>query len=171
MGYTKEQREANRLDRLSREQESREADEIHESYDDWGSDYLLDTSKIPARPGYVQRWIRTGMKGEDDRANVFKKMNKGWKPRLLNTVPKAQQVLKQDFNGDEVIGIHGMILMERPDRLHERQSNEVKRLADLQMEAVKSDLFKVHERGDGFSRPEFSNNSRVKRGRSALIDD
>lgn len=172
-GLTREQRAAKaaELDRVSREQELREADEIHESYDNWDNDYLLDTSSIPARPGYVQRWVRTGIKGDVDRANVFKKMNRGWKPRPLSSVPKAQRILRMDFEGDEVIGIHGMVLMEMPEQLYNRQAQRVKNATNLQMSAVRNDLFKVHERDSGFSQPEFHNDTQVRRGRPAPIDD
>jgi RNase P/RNase MRP subunit p29 len=172
MTYTREQREAKQalLDqRESREQETRIAEEIHESYPDWDSDLLLDTSRIPARPGYVQRWVRTGVKGEIDRGNVFKKMNKGWKPRLLSTVPKAQRILRMDFEGDEVIGIHGMVLMEMPEELFNRIAARNKSASELQMAAVKNDLFKL--RDSGFSRPEFQNETKVQMGRPAPIDD
>lgn len=170
MSYTKEQREANAA-RASRDQELREADKIHESYDNWDNDYLLDTTHIPARPGYVQRWVRTDIKGETDRANVFKKMNRGWKPRPLDTVPKAQRILRMDFEGDEVIGIHGMVLMEIPESIFDKQSKRVKDATNVQMSSVKNSLFNVHDEGSGFSRPEFYNDTKVRRGRVAVVDD
>jgi len=172
-GLTREQRAAKaaEAERLSREQELRVADEVHESYDNWDNDYLLDTTHIPAREGYVQRWIRSGIKGEIDKANIFKKMNRGWRPRPVDTVPKAQQILRMDFEGDQVIGIHGSILMEMPEALFNRQSQRVKDATQHQMSAVKNDLFKIHERDSGFSRPEFSNQTKVRRGRIAQVDD
>lgn len=43
----------------------------------------------PARPGFVQRWIRVGVKGEDDPTNVAHKMREGWKPRPAESVPAS----------------------------------------------------------------------------------
>lgn len=169
-GLTREQR-AEKMDRVSREQELREAEPIHDQYDSWDNDLLLSTEMIPARPGFVQRWVRTTVKGADDQSNVFKKFNKGWKPRLLDTVPKGQFVMNQDFQGQQVIGIHGMILMERPKHIHERQKEQVKEATSLQMKAVENDMYKVHDPSSGFGRPEFSNTSKVSRGRVAPIDD
>ena len=165
---TKEQR----LERESREHELREADPIHEEYEgNWDSDSLLDTTNIPARQGYVQRWVRTSIKGMEDQSNVFKKVNKGWKPRALSTIPKGQYVMRVDFNGVDVVGIHGMILMERPQALHDKQAKARQELNDLQMSAVKQNLYKVHDSSSGFSRPVMDERTSVSRGRIAPIDD
>jgi len=174
MSYTKEQRaaKAELLERQSREHESREADDIHEEYPEaYYSDYLLDTTNIPARPGFVQRWVRSTVRGEVDRSNVFKKMNRGWKPRMIDTIPKAQRILRMDFEGDQVVGIHGSILMEIPKALFDRQSQAVKSATQLQMDAVKNDLYRVHERDSGLSRPEFNNQSFVRKRGAITIDD
>lgn len=169
-GLTREQRAAKmETERLSREQELRVADPVHEEYDAWDSDMLLDTKNIPARSGFVQRWVRTSVHGIDDQSNVFKKMNKGWKPRERSSVPKGQFVPHIDFEGLDVIGIRGMILMERPEALHERQRKQVREATELQMSAVKNDLYKMKERGANVS--EFTERTKVSRGRIAPIDD
>jgi hypothetical protein len=156
--------------RLSREQEQRAAEPVHENYDDY-DDALLSTDKIPARDGYVQRWIRTHVKGVEDQSNVFKKINKGWKPRLRSTVPQGQFVMHLDFNGQDVIGIHGNILMEMPKALFDRQSKSVRERNDLQMSAVKNDLMKVHDPASGMTAPQLEIKSEVTRGRKAIVDD
>lgn len=170
-GLTREQRAEKMDNRISREQELREADPIHEEYESWDSELLLDTRNIPARPGYVQRWVRRSINGTEDQSNVFKKMNKGWKPRQRSTVPKGQYVMHTDFEGEDVIGIREMILMERPEALQERQRRQVREATDLQMNAVKNDLYKVHDPSSGMTRPEFSEKTKVSRGRIAPIDD
>ena len=163
-----------REQRVSREQELRSAE--HDEYADWDNDSLLDTKNIPARTGFVQRWVRTSVKGEEDQANVFKKMNKGWKPRSLDSIPKGQFVMNVDFQGVNVVGIHGMILMERPIALHERQRKSVEEENRLQQMAVKHNLYKDYQ-GDSQARgyitnPEYNEQSRVTKGRiTPIIDD
>jgi hypothetical protein len=78
-GLTKEQRATRMTDdsRLPREQELRASEPIHEEYGSWDDDSMLSTRNIPPRDGYVQRWVRTLVKGQEDQANVFKKYNKG----------------------------------------------------------------------------------------------
>lgn len=158
--------------RESRTQESREAVELHEQYNDsWESPALLSTDNIPARAGFVQRWVRTKTRGEDDQNNVFRKINQGWKPRALDTVPKGQFVPNIDFNGLNVIGIHGMILMERPAQQHKRHAEYNRQQAQNQMIAVKENMFKVHKAGDGMTRPQMRTESEVSRGRLVDPDD
>lgn len=153
----------------SREQESREAEEVHESYNDnWESPALLDTHNIPAKAGFTQRWVRTKVKGEDDQNNVFRKINQGWKPRPLSTVKKGQFIPNIDFQGTDVIGIHGMILMERPLKQHEAQAEYNRKAAENQMSAVKENMFNVHESGKGMRQPSMKSSTEVSRGR---VDD
>lgn len=148
--------------RNSRTQDSRQGEEIHEEYsDNWESPSLLDTKNIPAREGMVQRWVRTKLRNEDDQNNVFRKINQGWKPRAQDSVPKGQFVPHIDFQGTNVIGIHGMILMERPIKQHQKQAAYNKKVTQDQMKSVTQDMHKVHEEGDGFTRPEMTSSSRV----------
>lgn len=158
--------------RQARAQSTREAEPVHEPMQEWDSPALLDTKNIPARAGFVQRWVRTKVKGDDDQNNVFRKINQGWKPRLLSSVEKGQFVPNIDFQGTDVIGIHGMILMERPLEQHERQAEYNRVQTQHQMLAVTQDMHRVHEPGSGFSAPEFvENRQRVTKGRLAVADD
>lgn len=157
--------------RISREQDLRAADPIHEEYPEWDNDSLLDTRNIPPREGYVQRWVRTSVKGDEDQSNVFKKINKGWRPRPKDSVPKGQFVMSVDFEGVNVIGIKGMILMERPIALHERQRRSIDEANRLQMSAVKNEFYKVNERESNMVRTEFEESTKTSRGRIASIDD
>ena len=157
-------------DRSSREQESREAEPAHEAYaDQWENPQILDTTNIPERPGYVQRWVRTKLRSEDDQTNVFKKINQGWKPRAMDSVPKGAYIPHIDFNGTDVIGIHGMILMERPIQQHERHAEHNRKTTQAQMAAVTHDVHKVHEIGSGLTRPEINVRSSVSTG--ITVDD
>jgi len=157
--------------RTSRAQEVRAADPVHDEYIDWDNDSLLDTSKIPAREGYVQRWVRTSVKGEEDQSNVFKKMNKGWRPRLLDTVPQGQFCVRIDFQGSDVVGLRGMILMERPIALHKKEKAAVEDATRLQMGSVKNNMYQVHDPASGITRPEFNERTQVSTGRPAIVDD
>lgn len=155
----------------TRVQETREATPVHDEFPqiDFEGSSLLDTRNIPPRPGFVQRWIRTKIRGEDDQSNVAMKMNYGWRPRLLDTIPKGIYVPKVDFNGINVVGIHGMILVERPAALHEKEAAYIRKQIDNQMAGVKNNMFNVHQEGHGFSRPSMQDKSVVTKGR--LIDD
>lgn len=163
------------LDRkkTSREQELHSADPVHDEYANWDNDLLLDTKDIPPRDGYVQRWVRTHIKGVEDQGNIFKSFNKGWRPRQLSSVPKGQYVMHVTFQDAEVIGIHGMILMERPLYIQQRAKEAVQEATDMQMRSVRNDLYKVHDERDQISRPDFEVKSEVSkgRGRAPTVDD
>ena len=168
---TKEQRQQN-LERGSRAQEARVADPVHEYWDDNVSDSALDTSRIPPREGYVQRWVRVRLKGQEDQSNAYRRYNKGWKPRLKSSVPEGQFVMSTNFNGLDVIGTPSMVLMERPKEFEDRQRRANEQATQMQMAAVKQTMYKQYSPGSGMSRPEFEKeNSRVTRGRAAEIDD
>jgi len=159
--------------RRSRAQESRAAEPVHESYDDvdWEPKGLLDTTHIPARPGYVQRWVRTEINGQPDPNNVGRRINQGWRPRMADSVPQGSFVPTVVHQGSNVVGIIGMILMERPEAMHNQHRAHIRAMTDAQDQAVNQNLFRVHERNSGFGRPTVDAKSRVSQGRIAPIAD
>ena len=161
--------------RLSREQEQTAFELVHEEYADaYDEDAdMLSTRRLPARPGYTQRWVRTDLKGQPDQSNVYRKFNNGWRPRLASTVPEGAPILSINFQGAEVVGYHGLILMERKIESHMRQRIQNMRMTELQMEAVKNNMFKIHEPGRGLTRPVMDVSSKVStgRGREPVIDE
>ena len=157
-------------ERNSRDEELRKAEDIHEEYgDDWEPPGLLDAP--PPRPGFVQRWVRTRLGGSDDASNVGKKFNQGWRPRAASSIPKDSYYATTKRDGKDVIGMEGVILMERPEKLHQAHARRNKQMADAQLQAADQDLFRVHTPGQGFSRPEKSSHSRVVKGRPVQVAD
>jgi hypothetical protein len=168
-----EQRQEPAPERLSREQESRASERVHERYDDvWEPGGLLTTEQFPARPGFVQRWVRTHIHGVDDPSNVMRKMNERWRPRMADTVPADCNVPTIDYRGKSVIGIHGTILMERRIEDHNAHQKHHRELVKAQMRSQKENLFSIHRPGEAFGAPHYEENtSRVERGRGAIMDD
>ena len=164
------------LDRVSREQESREVDEGYDVYDDdFLDDDMLSMKNIPARPGFQRRWIRTHSLGEQDQMNLFKKHNSGWRPVMLDSIAKGKYVMSVEFGGHTVIGIKGVVLMERPEQLHVRAKVKVLSNVNRQMEAVNYNMFNTVEKSNRMEKPpEVSlNKEATAGGREArsLIDD
>ena len=158
-------------DRIPRKQTSRIANPIHEPYDtNWEQKGMLDTSNIPAKEGMVQRWVRTiGEGGRPDLNNVYNKKNQGWNVRPCSDVEKGKMIPHVDFQGQDVIGIHGQILMERPIGQHKSQRDYLRKQTDLQIQGVKQSLYREQGRGD--ENPRFNGSSAVSRGRVAQADE
>ena len=154
--------------KTSRASESRAADEgnnIRDNFDDFDfTPSNLDTRNIPPREGYVQRWVRTKTGSEDDSSNVFKSTNVGWKPRLAETVQQGSMVPTVNYNGDNVIGLHDTILMERPKELDDKHKAYYKKLSDDQLSSVYNDLHKVHDKSSGMGAPRINSTSKVSTG-------
>lgn len=156
----------------------REVESVHEDdeIDFSAPQFLLNNDLLrEPRPGYAQRWVRTTFAtGDPDHANMMRKYNQGWRPRRADTVPNGHAVptITEERYGGEVIGIQGCILMERPLKLHQAHARANRDAARDLDEAVKHDLFKVHEPGQtGFGAPQRSGKTTVTRGRPAEIAD
>lgn len=160
-------------DRRSRTRDSRDADEIHETYEDeWSPSSVLDAKNFPPRPGFVQRWVRTKINGVDDPRNVIKRMNEQYRPRMADTVPSgkfAPTINLRQFG--DVIGQDGIVLMERPEKVHQRHAAHNRELANRQMEAVNGILQRGQEPGKGFGPVSMDSRSEVSKGRPAPVAD
>jgi hypothetical protein len=108
---------------------------------DWAPPANL--SAPPPRPGMTQRWIRTGIQGDEDRTNIAKALSEGWKPRHPETVPEGliQPTIEHGrFAG--AIGTHNMVLMEMPTaRVNQRKAYYDAKTQRMN-EAVENDLLK-----------------------------
>ena len=156
-------------ERHSRDQEVR-SEAVHEEYDDiWEEPLLLDATHIIPRVNMDQRWMRTVIDGVPDESNIARYLNKGWKPRQADTVLQGSMVPTVEFNGDNIIGVHDTILMERPKTIDDKHKAYERKLADSQMQAVESDMLKVHDSSSGMGRPMSSNKSSTSTGRVAPI--
>lgn len=158
--------------RTSRNHETRASTPVHEIYtDEWQEPFNLDTSRIPPRDGYVQRWIRTQIRGEDDVKNIISSQREGWEPRTLDSIPQGMLVPKTDFNEMQVVGMKSAILMERPEELRDRHRNYIQAKTDRQMVAVRANLMKGHRPGHGFERPVMKVSSQTIGGAPMIDDD
>lgn len=98
----------------------------------------------PARPGYVQRWVRVSIRAEDDVTNVSQSFQEGWQPRRADTVPAkftAPTISHGKYAG--VVGVHGLILCEMPVKRNAERNAYYRNLATQQTQGVAHDLEKI----------------------------
>lgn len=97
-----------------RDQSLQSAQDVHKEHDEpWVRPSSLP--EIPARSGYVQRWIRVATGGKADASNISRRYREGWRPRRMETVPKNIGV--PTLNTGEYagcVGVEGSVLMEMP---------------------------------------------------------
>ena len=105
----------------TREQEMRESEPVWDQYEgDWKPPSNLDAP--PARPGFVQRWIRVGSQGKDDSTNTARRFREGWRPRRADTVAKdfpVPRVNQGTWSG--CIMVEGMLLCELPRAMADKR--------------------------------------------------
>ncbi len=150
---------------VSREQDSRDAFD----FDAVAAEEEGPLPDIPAREGFVQRWVRVSVKDKDDARNLSIRARKGWLPRQTNTVDQGYQYMLSNHQGlGGIIGTHDLVLMERPVEIHRKfEELERKKRENLEL-AVKSNLFREHKSlggtDTGFNAPVDESKARVIRG-------
>ena len=106
----------------------------------WAPPSRLDAP--PAPDGFVHRWIRVSMRGEEDKTNVFTKLREGWEPVRADEYPDYQAPVIDDGKYQGVIGNGGLMLCRIPvETANERSAYYGLRTRD-QMQAVDQDLMK-----------------------------
>jgi len=122
-----------------------------------------DLEAPPARPGYVQRWIRTSLGAGPDPRNAQKKFREGWKPREAHTAPRgfSPPTISHGQFG-EVIGVEGLVLCEMPERIHKQRQRHYADKTQRQTDAIEQDLHSVERPGNPI---EQRRRSRTERGR------
>ncbi len=124
-------------DRKPRENETREKTTRRKP---WAPPSRLDAPKPP--PGYVHRWVRVQMRGEDDKVNVHTKLREGWEPVRSDEYPDFEAPVIDEGKYQGVIGNGGLMLCRLPiETANERAAYYGNRTRD-QMTAVDSDLMK-----------------------------
>ena len=162
--------------RTSRDQETYEKDDVRAA--DFDAIFLDDSGplpEIPPRPGYVQRWVRTRVRNDDDARNLSIRARRGWQPRMADTVDKSyHHMVIQNENMGGIIGTHSLVLMERPMAIH-RKAEQIERnkVRDLER-AVRGNLFREHQNMGGNSNgmvPHEESTANVERGSPRVLDD
>jgi len=106
----------------------------------WAPPSRLDAP--PAPEGFVHRWIRVAMRGEEDKTNVFTKLREGWEPVRADEYPDYQAPVIDDGKYAGVIGNGGLMLCRIPvETANERSAYYGLRTRE-QMQAVDQDLMK-----------------------------
>ena len=69
----------------------------------WAPPSTLDAP--PAPHGYVHRWVRTAIRGDDDQNNVYSRMREGWEPVRADEYPEQSFQLFKTENMLVLLGV------------------------------------------------------------------
>lgn len=95
-----------------------------------------------APEGYVHRWIRVAMRGEEDKMNVHSKLREGWVPVRGDEYPDYEAPTIDEGRYSGIIGQGGLMLCRIPiETANERSAYYGLRTRE-QMQAVDQDLMK-----------------------------
>ena len=106
----------------------------------WQPPSLLDAPPPPQ--GYVYRWIRESMIGQNDPANMSKRVREGWEPVRAEDHPDFEAPSIEDGKHAGVIGVGGLILAKIPKETVEERRAYYQNLSDSQIQAVDNDLMR-----------------------------
>jgi len=118
-------------ERTPREAESREADERTKS---WEPPQVLPDPAPQA--GWVFRWIRTSIMGNQDNVNASKRFREGWEPVRAEDHP--EMMMASDRGSDYVgnIEVGGLLLCKTSEENFKLRSEYYANLAHQQNESV-----------------------------------
>ena len=124
-------------DRKSRESVTRETETRRKP---WAPPSRLAAPEAPA--GFVHRWIRTAMRGEDDKMNVNTKLREGWEPVRKDEYPDYEAPTIDEGRFEGIIGQGGLMLCRIPVETAQERSAYYGNRTREQMVAVDQDLMK-----------------------------
>lgn len=108
----------------------------------WAPPSKLDAPDAPV--GYKHRWIRTAIRGDDDKTNVHAKLREGWEPVRADEYPEMEgryPVIEEGKNAG-IIGVGGLMLCRIPEETVEERTEYFRDQTRSQMRAVDENLMR-----------------------------
>jgi len=106
----------------------------------WAPPSRLDAPKAP--DGYTHRWIRTALRGDEDKMNVHSKLREGWEPVRADEYPGFDYAVLDEGKHAGVIGTGGLMLARIPEETAQERNAYYGGRTREQMVAVDQDLMK-----------------------------
>tara|TARA_R100000656_G_scaffold52774_1_gene41859 strand:+ start:538 stop:1035 length:498 start_codon:yes stop_codon:yes gene_type:complete len=124
-------------DRSSRSDDTREATTARQP---WKPPQLLNAPDAP--PGMRYRWIRTHIRGVEDRTNVHMRLREGYVPVKPEEVQGSELPTITEGQHAGTVGVGGLILAKIPEETVEERNAYYHKMTDQQMNAVDNDLMR-----------------------------
>ena len=109
----------------------------------WSPPSLLDAP--PAPEGFTHRWIRSEVRGFDDRKNISARMREGWELVRKEEYPDFEAPTIEGGRHEGVFGVGGLLLARIPIEIVEERKAYFDKMNVDAMQAVDNDLFKENQ--------------------------
>lgn len=126
--------------RLTRELENRDATKRNQT---WTPPQLLPTPN--PLPGWVFRWIRTSVMGQNDPTNASAKFREGWEPVKADDHPELMHMADQNSRFKGNIEVGGLLLCKAPAEMMKQRDEYYARQAQAQMDAVDNNFMRTED--------------------------
>jgi|TARA_B100000519_G_C13946959_1_gene298867 hypothetical protein len=88
------------------------------------------------------RWVRTSIRGEDDKTNVHMRFREGYEPVKPEEVVGYELPTIEDGKHAGTVGVGGLILCKIPEETVAERNAHFERQTENQMKAVDNDLMR-----------------------------
>jgi len=152
------------MDRTPRTAQTREKDSRRKP---WQPPSTLDAP--PAPEGFVHRWIRESVMGQDDKKNLSARLREGFDLVRADEYPDFEAPTIQDGKHAGVIGVGGLVLARFPIESRKERQEYFKAKTSDQMDAVDNDMMREQHPSMPILKPE--RQSRVTFGAKATSSE
>jgi hypothetical protein len=109
----------------------------------WAPPSLLDAPPPPE--GFVHRWIRSEVRGFDDRKNISARIREGWELVRKEEYPDFEAPTIDAGKYEGVFGVGGLLLARIPEEIVGERKQYFQQQNSDAMRAVDNDLFKENQ--------------------------
>ena len=106
----------------------------------WTPPSSLDAPR--PKDGFIHRWIRLEVLGQDDTKNVSNKLRTGWELVRADEYPDAVYPELKDGKYSGVIGVGGLVLARIPEEVAKSREAYFNKQTQDREEAINNDLLK-----------------------------
>ena len=100
----------------------------------------------PAPKGFVHRWIRTELMGQEDTGNVSKKLREGWEfvraEEIKNQLGDHSYPVIAQGTYAGLIGVAGLVLGRIPEEIAKSRAEYFRKITQDRVDAVDNDVLK-----------------------------
>lgn len=96
-------------------------------------------------PGYVFRWIRVSMMGQDDPKNISTSLAEGWEPVKASQHPEVRLFNVGQTRFPDSIEVGGLLLCKIPEEFMEQRAQHFQDITEREARAVDNNFMREND--------------------------